>query len=356
MPFDRGITGATEPDSSTEHSGAATRWRHQQCSFSSTERWWDQRLHLPGPPPLQMPAPTGIGPSCTVGYKACAPSSQGASASPIVRALIALIDQRLTLHEAVRLSVCSWDLSSAVSSHFAEKSVLRIAPEDATFHAAAYAIRKMPAISTLHVQTSSRTTMAVDLDALRSSSSAAVMQLPLALPPEAALFAGAILARRLDARVRVSDGRCIVLAALHQSSCIRLRGERGKHGLTDSDITCLLGCMSLNPRLKEIDLCGNPGPTADCAVVLRAIRDALPSVIVRHHRRLDGLGGIIRAAVELPRHSSACSHAAVHGVPERPTWLMSHVSDNHAHESDYVLPYAHSARDLHRLELPIDIE
>ena len=55
----------------------------------------------------------------------------------------------------------------------------------------------------------------------------------------------------------MSSGHCVSMPPLRTRDRINLSGR----SLTDSDLGALLGALSLNSYLKELDLSGNPAPS-----------------------------------------------------------------------------------------------
>ena len=117
------------------------------------------------------------------------------------------------------------------------------------------------------------------------------------------------------------------------SQCVRLRGARATLGLSDADLAALLGALSLNTQLEELDLCANPAPSSEWAS--RALADATrrERVAIRHHRTLP-LPGVVRAAPSLQM-------ALMRGIT-LPSWLAPHAAGDpsaspRAHE-EYCLP------------------
>ena len=100
-------------------------------------------------------------------------------------------------------------------------------------------------------------------------------------------------------------------------------------GLRDAELAALLGALSLNTRLTELDLCANPAPRG--MVVLQALGDALPRAhaILRHHRALAELPGVVRAAPSL-------AMALMRGVA-LPGWLAPHAAEGRAERDEYCL-------------------
>jgi hypothetical protein len=75
----------------------------------------------------------------------------------------------------------------------------------------------------------------------------------------------------------MSSGCLVALPPLRTRDRINL----SQRGLKDSDLGALLGALSLNPYLKELDLHGNPAPAREC--VKTAMVVALPWTLLREH-------------------------------------------------------------------------
>ena len=97
-----------------------------------------------------------------------------------------------------------------------------------------------------------------------------------ALQFEAALFLGAVLSGG-EHTLRMSSGCCVALPPLRTRDRINL----AQRGLKDSDLAALLGALSLNSFLKELDLHGNPAPAREG--IKAAMVAALPWALLRAH-------------------------------------------------------------------------
>jgi hypothetical protein len=106
---------------------------------------------------------------------------------------------------------------------------------------------------------------------------------------------------------------------------------RGEAGLSDVDLAAVLGAISLNMQLEELDLCANPAPASPWAV--RALADATrrASVLIRHHRIL-ALPGVVKAAPSLEA-------ALLRGLA-LPGWLAPYASGEPADATlrEYSMP------------------
>ena len=91
---------------------------------------------------------------------------------------------------------------------------------------------------------------------------------------EAALFLGAALSAR-DVMLKMSSGFRIALTPLRTRDRINL----ARRGLKDSDMAALLGALSLNSFLRELDLSGNPAPAREG--IKAAMIYALPWTLLR---------------------------------------------------------------------------
>ena len=136
--------------------------------------------------------------------------------------------------------------------------------EDATFDNAAF-VGRLPRLGTLHVQGETFLSDGIDLHKLRSLDRITVGQLSF----EASLFVGAVLSGG-EHTLRLSGGTCVALHPLRTRERLNLT----HHQLRDKDLAVLLGALSLNPQLLELDLRGNNAPS--CRVVKVAMISALP--------------------------------------------------------------------------------
>ena len=214
-----------------------------------------------------------------------------------------MVTQSLGLRDLCSVACASHDLAQMMHRMMLEQRTLHLrSTDDTSFPAAAFVATRLRSVETVHVGGAPSPTTTVAFSELRRRASSEHAGEAVLLPPRlsaaAALFFGAALAAS-SAEVQVSDGRRICLRALRSRKRVRLRGEHGVRGLCDADIACLLGALSLNASLEELDLCGNPGPSSEA--VVRALSSALPHAKLRHHRPLELLGRVVRAAVDLPR-------------------------------------------------------
>ena len=88
-------------------------------------------------------------------------------------------------------------------------------------------------------------------------------------------------------------------------------------GLGDADLAALLGALSLNPTLEELDLCANPAPVSPWITTALADATRRDRVLIRHHRLLE-LPGVVRAAPSLEM-------ALLRGLA-LPGWLAPHAA------------------------------
>lgn len=97
--------------------------------------------------------------------------------------------------------------------------------------------------------------------------------------PPGALFLGCLLAGG-EQTIRVSSGSCVRLPPLRSRERLNL----ARRGLQDADLAALLGALSLNQCLKELDLGGNTAPSG--SHVKAAMVQALPWQLLRAYREL----------------------------------------------------------------------
>jgi len=288
-------------------------------SFSMEERWWDQTVHYPPPPPSLPPLPPppthlAVEESCSVQDISELAGMHADECSTLHEALqrtdtgehITL--EQLGLRDLQVVGLASRALRESMRLLTSSATGLRaLSPRDATFATAAFVARQ-PTLRWLAVMGAP----AVDLASFRALAAEGRPVSVGHLDKESALFVGAVLASS-DCTLVTTDGRHVSLRALRESVCVRLRGERGETGLCDPDLAALLGAISRNARLEELDLCENPAPT--CAWTTRALADATrrARTRIRHHRQLE-LPGVVRLAPNLPP-----------ALP-RPSWLAPYAS------------------------------
>ena len=138
---------------------------------------------------------------------------------------------------------CCSTLRSYVSADLHAPS-LAVRIEDANLHNAAF-VARLPRLGTLHVQGETFLSDGIDLNKLRSLNRIAVGQLSF----EASLFVGAVLSGG-EHTLRLSGGACVALHPLRTRERVTLT----HHQLRDKDLAVLLGALSLNQQLKELDL------------------------------------------------------------------------------------------------------
>ena len=92
---------------------------------------------------------------------------------------------------------------------------------------------------------------------------------------EAALFLGAAISGGYQT-LRLSNNSCVLLAPLRTRERINLFSRE----LRDSDLAALLGALSLNAHIKELNIAGNPAPVGNS--LRAAMVQALPWPLLRH--------------------------------------------------------------------------
>ena len=149
----------------------------------------------------------------------------------------------MSLHSKRASCCCCSTLRSYVSANLHAPS-LAVRIEDATFDNAAF-VGRLPRLGTLHVQGESFLSDGIDLNKLRSLNRIATGSLSF----EAALFVGAALSGG-EHTLRLSSGACVALPPLRTRERVNLAHRQ----LRDKDLAVLLGALSLNQHLKELDL------------------------------------------------------------------------------------------------------
>ena len=149
----------------------------------------------------------------------------------------------MSLHSKRASCCCCSTLRSHVSANLHAPS-LSVRIEDATFDNAAF-VGRLPRLGTLHVQGEAFLSDGVDLNKLRSLNRIATGSLSF----EAALFVGAALSGG-EHTLRLSSGACVALPPLRTRERVNLAHRQ----LRDKDLAVLLGALSLNQQLKELDL------------------------------------------------------------------------------------------------------
>lgn len=149
----------------------------------------------------------------------------------------------MSLHSKRASCCCCSTLRSHVSADLHAPS-LSVRIEDATFDNAAF-VGRLPRLGTLHVQGEAFLSDGVDLNKLRSLNRIATGSLSF----EAALFVGAALSGG-EHTLRLSSGACVALPPLRTRERVNLAHRQ----LRDKDLAVLLGALSLNQQLKELDL------------------------------------------------------------------------------------------------------
>jgi len=149
----------------------------------------------------------------------------------------------MSLHSKRASCCCCSTLRSYVSADLHAPS-LAVRIEDATFDNAAF-VGRLPRLGTLHVQGESFLSDGIDLNKLRSLNRIATGSLSF----EAALFVGAALSGG-EHTLRLSSGACVALPPLRTRERVNLAHRQ----LRDMDLAVLLGALSLNQHLKELDL------------------------------------------------------------------------------------------------------
>ena len=163
--------------------------------------------------------------------------------------------------------VCT-SLCSHVTSHLHAPS-LSVSIEDATFNNAAF-VGRLPNLERLHVQGETSLPRGLDLKYLRSLDRITINRLGF----EAALFLGAAISGGYQT-LRLSNNSCVLLAPLRTRERINLSSRE----LRDSDLAALLGALSLNAHIKELNIAGNPAPVGNS--LRAAMVQALPWLL-RH--------------------------------------------------------------------------
>ena len=152
------------------------------------------------------------------------------------------------------------------------REVLHVRIEDATFDNAAF-VGRLPNLATLHVQGEMFLRDGIDLRKLRALPRIAVGKLGF----EAALFLGAALSGG-EHVVRLSSDACVALPPLRTRERVNLVQRQ----LKGQDLAVLLGALSLNRHLKELDIpCAQRGEPYE-ANVRAAMVGALPWPLLRH--------------------------------------------------------------------------
>ena len=177
-----------------------------------------------------------------------------------------------------------------VAAHLGAES-LRVGIEDASFENAAF-VGRLPNLRTLEVEGEAFLPGGVlDFGRLRGLKRIAVGGLSF----ESCLFLGAALSGG-EHTLRMSSGHCVALPPLRSRERINLNNK----GLKDGDLAVLLGALSLNRFLRELDLFGNPAPAKDG--VKAAMVQSLPWELLRNHSLRPGalLDGCKEESLLLP--------------------------------------------------------
>ena len=116
--------------------------------------------------------------------------------------------------------------------------------EDATFENAAF-VGRLPNLERLHVQGETSLPHGLDLKYLRGLDRITINKLGF----EAALFLGAAISGGYQS-LRLSNNSCVLLAPLRTRERINLFNRE----LRDSDLAALLGALSLNLHIKELNI------------------------------------------------------------------------------------------------------
>ena len=299
------------------------------------ERWWDQRVHYPAPPP-SLPPLTSPQPAVSKHVPLVPPPPLiDSEPSRLCEALQHdtgehIVLQHLGLRDAQAVSLTCKACQHSVLSLVSQATCVHAhAPRDATFAAAAWVARQMPNLRRLVILGIHSLDICIDLASFRSLADSGRPILIGHLNKESALFVGAVLASR-ECTFVTSDSRRIALRALRESACVRLRGVRGTIGLGDADLAALLGAISLNGKLEELDLCANPAPTSQWVAHALNCATRRERCLIRHHRRLT-LPGVVRAAPSLEM-------ALMRGLA-LPGWLAPHASGEASRQGrEYCLP------------------
>lgn len=299
-----------------------------------TERWWDQIVHYPPPPPSCLPRPPA---EIIARDNQCSRPPPTGPHWHLIDALQndtgeIIVLSYLGLRDAIVLSLVSRGCHASILSILSQATYFfAFAPRDTTFAAAALVARRMPMLRRLVVH--GVVDISIDISSFRDLAASGRPILIGHLNKECALFIGAVLAS-YECTFVTSDSRRIALPALRDATCVRLRGVRGSIGLGDTDLAALLGALSLNRGLHELDLCANPAPCS--AWIVQQLSASLhhERLVIRHHRILD-LAGVCRAAPSF--ESSLLRGVAL------PGWLAPHASSGasatgEANSTHYCLP------------------
>lgn len=184
-----------------------------------------------------------------------------------------------------RAAACaSSGLCAHLSAHL-HAATLAVRIEDATFENAAF-VGRLPNLQRLYVQGEASQPDGLHLVHLRTLDRIAIDKLGF----EAALFLGAALSGG-EHSFRMSTGTSVLLPPLRTRERINLFGR----GLTDSDLAALLGALSLNLALKELNINNNPAPTSNG--LRAAMVQALPWEVLRHQPCIK-IGNLLQACNE----------------------------------------------------------
>ena len=177
----------------------------------------------------------------------------------------------MSLH-AKRAACCTcYTLRKHVTDDL-HREVLHVRIEDATFDNAAF-VGRLPNLATLHVQGELFLRDGIDLRKLRALPRIAVGKLGF----EAALFLGAALSGG-EHIMRLSSDACVALPPLRTRERVNLLHRQ----LKGPDLAVLLGALSLNRHLKELEIqCAQRGEPYE-ANVRAAMVGALPWPLLRH--------------------------------------------------------------------------
>jgi len=146
---------------------------------------------------------------------------------------------------------------------------LSVRIEDATFDNAAF-VGRLPNLRRLHVQGETSLPDGLNLAHLRTLDRITINKLGF----ESALFLGAAISGGYHS-LRLSNGSCVLLPPLRTRERINLYSRE----LRDSDLAALLGALSLNTCLKELNISGNPAPVGNG--LRAAMVQALPWHLLR---------------------------------------------------------------------------
>ena len=172
-----------------------------------------------------------------------------------------------------RAAACACScLCSHIAAHVHAAS-LAVRIEDATFENAAF-VGRLPNLERLHVQGETSLPRGLDLKHLRGRDWITINKLGF----EAALFLGAAISGGNHA-LRLSNNSCVLLASLRTRERINLINRV----TSDSDLAALLGALSLNFHLKELNInkLGNPELTHGNGLQAAMVQ-ALPWHLLRH--------------------------------------------------------------------------